>query len=132
MRYPLPARWRITPDLSEPFDGDSFWAWVDRGDDDRSLWHVRLRDVFAPDHGDAGYLETGTYLKDWLTGHLDGTEWPYLLETFRTPRSDADVKTLSRWVGIVTDAHGNSLNRDVASWISFMEYPHGIGWKGTP
>lgn len=129
MKYPLPAYWRIAPVLNEPYDGDSFWAEVDRGDDDSSLWHVRLKDVFAPESKDPSGVECASVLVAWLVDHADGSRWPFRLETFRTPRSDTDVKTFARWVGIVTDAEGRSLNSHLFATIEANGWSHGIGWK---
>ena len=125
MRYPTPARWRIRP--TETHDGDTIAAVVDRGDDDLSVWWVRLKGVFAPELSQPGGPECRAFVMAWLADHGDGTDWPLMLETFRTPRSDVDVKTLSRQVGVVTAADGANLNTDVQAFITAQGYGGGIG-----
>ena len=125
MKYPTPARWRIKP--LELHDGDTLRALVDRGLDDQSTVAIRLKDVYAPELYQAGGRETRDYVLGWLTDHGDGTDWPLALETFRTPRSDVDVTTLSRHVGVVTDAAGASLNADVQAFVRSNGYSGGVG-----
>lgn len=125
MRYPTPARWRIRPLYAH--DGDTIFAQVDRGDDDQSVWAIRLKDVFAPELSQPGGVECQRFVQDWLARNGDGDDWPFALETFRTPRSDVDIKTLSRQVGVVTSAHGTSLNSDVQAFINANGYGGGIG-----
>lgn len=125
MRYPTPALWRVRP-LSV-HDGDTILAQVDRGDDDQSVWAVRLKDVFAPELSQAGGQECRSFVAQWLAAQTDGTDWPFVLETFRTPRSDVTVTSLSRLVGVVTSASGAVLNHDVQAFITTSGYSGGIG-----
>lgn len=125
MRYPTPALWRAS--VVDTHDGDTVRLLVDRGADDESQWWVRLKGVFAPELTQTGGPETRAFVVQWLQDNGDGTPWPYLLETFRTPRSDVDVTTLSRLVGVVTAANGKSLNADVQAFVTAQGYPGGVG-----
>lgn len=125
MRYPTPALWRVQ--LVEVHDGDTARYRVDRGDDDQSLWWVRLKDVHAPELSQPGGSESRAFAVQWHQDNGDGSEWPFMLETFRTPRSDVDVKTLSRLVGRVTSADGYCLNDDVQAFVTERGFPGGAG-----
>ena len=127
MRYPTPARWRVQP--LEAHDGDTIAVLVDRGgpSEDRSLWRIRLKDVYAPELSQPGGPETRRFVIDWVGSHGDGTDWPFLLETFRTPRSDVDVRTLSRYVGVLSSASGESLNVAVQAFVTARGYDGGVG-----
>lgn len=126
MRYPTPARWRIQ--IREVHDGDTCSeVFVDRGDDDRSLWSIRLKGVFSPELWQVGGPECRDAAIAWVQQHGDGTEWPFLLETFRTPRSDVDVKTLSRQVGRITAADGSCLNDAINAYVAANGYGGGTG-----
>ena len=125
MRYPTPALWRVK--VLEAHDGDTVTALVDRGHDDQSTWAIRLKDVYAPELSQAGGVETRDFVLGWLADNGDGTDWPYRLETFRTPRSDVDVTTLSRYVGVVTSSSGASLNADVQAFVTGHGYGGGVG-----
>jgi endonuclease YncB( thermonuclease family) len=125
VRYPTPARWRIRPLYAH--DGDTLFVECDRGDDDRSVWAVRLKDVWAPELAQPGGVECRDFVTEWLFRNSDGSEWPFQLETFRTPRSDVDLKTLSRMVGVVTAAFGANLNTAVQALITERGYGGGVG-----
>jgi hypothetical protein len=125
VRYPTPALWRVK--VLEVHDGDTVHLLVDRGDEDDSRWWTRLKDVFAPELAQTGGPECRGFVTAWVAQHGDGTDWPFLLETFRTPRSDVDLLTLSRHVGRITAADGACLNDDVAAFIKANGYPGGIG-----
>lgn len=125
MRYPTPALWRIN--VVDVHDGDTVTARVDRGTDDTSLWHIRLKDVFAPELTDVGGPQCRDYVLGWVHDRGDGSDWPLMLQTFRTPRSDVEVTTFSRYVGVITAADGTSLNADVQGFIHASGYGGGIG-----
>ena len=125
MRYPTPARWRVR--LLGVHDGDTILVQVDRGDDDQSVWSIRLKDVFAPELSQTGGPECRAFVAKWLDAEADGTDWPFILETFRTTRSDVTVSTLGRLVGVVTAASGACLNADVQAFITTSGFPGGIG-----
>lgn len=125
MRYPVPAYWRIK--VIDVHDGDSLWTQTDRGDRDQSAWLIRLKGVFAPELGQPGGPECRAFVVAWLADHHDGTDWPFLLETFRTPRSDVDVRTLSRRVGVLTSEQGVSLNPAVQTFVTANGYSGGVG-----
>jgi hypothetical protein len=108
-------------------DGDTVTAFVDRGKEDYSIWDIRLKDVFAPELKQLGGPETGEFVRWWVMNHTDGTDWPFSLETFRTPRSDVDVETLGRYVGIIRSASGASLNEDVEDYVKRNGYSGGTG-----
>lgn len=99
----------------------------DKGDDDFGLRSIRLKDVFAPEMGQPGSFECKRFAEEWLAAHGDGTDWPFYLETFRTARSDVDIKTFSRYVGVITSAEGLSLNADLIKYIAANGFPRGIG-----
>lgn len=127
MRYPLPALWRVRP--LNVHDGDTIKVYVDCGgpNEKRETWDIRFKAVFAPELSQPGGVECRDFVQAWIDNNGDGTEWPFLLETFRTPRSDADVMTFSRYVGIVTSASGRSLNADVQAFVIASGYGGGIG-----
>lgn len=127
MRYPLPAKWRIRPEVGGSFrsDGDTFWATVDRGKDDTSKWSIRLKGVRAPEFGELGYAETRAFILGWLAENVDGSDWPYELETFQTPVSDKILMTITRFVGVVRAANGRILNDDVQAFVNANGYPGG-------
>lgn len=125
MKYPVPARWRCA--IIDVHDGDTIRVEIDRGMDDESIRWIRLRDVFAPELSQLGGVECRTFVETWIRAHTDNTVWPFMLETFRTPRSDIDVVTLSRFVGMITAADGSNLNTDVQAYIKVQGYGGGIG-----
>ena len=125
MRYPTPARWRAR--VVEVHDGDTVTVLLDRGMDDQSTRAIRLRDVHAPELTQPGGPETRRFVIDWVGSHGDGTDWPFLLETFRTPRSDVDVRTLSRYVGVLSSAARESLNVAVQAFVTARGYDGGVG-----
>lgn len=129
MRYPTPALWRISP--LETHDGDTVRVSVDRGIEESAVWSVRLKDVFAPELSQPGGPECRAFVSAWLIANGDGTAWPFLLETFRTPRSDAEVMTLSRYVGRLTSASGTCLNDAVQAFITAQGYAGGTGAPGV-
>lgn len=125
MRYPTPALWRVA--VIETHDGDTVRLGVDRGIEESATWNVRLKGVFAPELTQPGGPECRSVVMAWLTNHSDGSAWPFLLETFRTPRSDTEVMTLSRYVGRITAADGSCLNDVVQAFIAAQGYGGGIG-----
>jgi hypothetical protein len=131
MKYPVPALWRIRP--VSVHDGDTIHAIVDRGISETALWAIRLKDTFAPELSQPGGPECRAFAQAWVSVNGDGSDWPLLLETFRTPLSDTEVVTLSRYVGRVTAANGKCLNDDVEAFIKAQGYGGGIGSPGgTP
>jgi len=128
VKYPTPARWRIK--VLNIHDGDTTpRSLVDRGgvEEDQSHWSIRFKDVFAPELSQAGGPECRQFVVDWFAAHDDGSEWPFLLETFRTPKSDLPVTTLSRYVGVYTAADGACLNHDIAAFVTANGYGGGVG-----
>lgn len=127
MKYPTPSLWRASP--VDPHDGDTVVFLIDRGgpNRDRSLWSIRLVNTFAPELRQTGGPECQKFVADWLVKHSDGTEWPFLVETFQTPKSDALEGTLGRILGRVTAADGACLNVDSQAFVTANGYPGGIG-----
>lgn len=125
MRYPTPALWRMR--VTSVHDGDTLTAFVDRGHDEFAQWDVRLKDVYAPELSQTGGPQCRDFAAQWVAANGDGTDWPLLLETFRTPRSDTDVMTFTRYVGEVRSASGASLNDAMREFITANDYPGGIG-----
>lgn len=125
MRYPTPALWRVR--VTDVHDGDTVTAFVDRGHDEFATWDIRLKDVYAPELSQTGGPECREFVRQWVATHIDGSDWPLLLETFRTPRSDTDVMTFSRYVGELRSVLGTSLNADVQAFITANGYGGGIG-----
>lgn len=123
MRYPVPALWRCR--VVEVHDGDTIIVDVDRGIEETSRWHVRLKDVWAPELRDAGGQECRTFAMAWVVQHGDGSDWPLVLETFRTPRSDDELMTLGRYLGVLRDAGGSSLNLAMQGFV--LEHGYGPG-----
>lgn len=133
MRFPLygphgGAPYRIQ--VLETHDGDTeSRCRVDLGGDHESaeIWSIRLRDVWAPELDQRGGPECRAFVERWAVENSDGSDWPLMLETFRTPRSDKPTMTLSRFVGVIWAANGRVLNDDVAAFIAANGYPRGIG-----
>lgn len=122
----MPALWRIRP--LAVWDGDTLnEVLVDRGSDDFSTWSIRLQDVWAPERYQVGGRECRDFVLGWLTDHHDGSAWPFQLETFRTPVSDKDLTTFSRYVGVVTAADGSVLNEAVTAFVNAQGYGGGVG-----
>lgn len=123
MRYPTPALWRCR--LVRVLDGDTVDVLVDRGFEDQTTMTIRLQAVHAPERSQPGGLETRDFVLGWFTDHDDGSVWPWLLETFRTPRSDVEVETLGRYVGRISGPGGVVLNDDVQAFVLAAGYPPG-------
>lgn len=119
----MPALWRAQ--VLSVHDGDTLTLLIDRGLDDQTRMPIRLKDVRAPELGQLGGPETQVFTAAWASVHDDLSEWPFLLETFRTPRSDVDVRTFERWVGVVRDARGESLNDAVTAYVHESGYGAG-------
>lgn len=129
MRYPTPALQRIR--VLDVHDGDTTpRSLVDRGGpaEQTEIWSIRFKDVFAPELSQPGGPECRQFVIDWFAAHDDGSDWPFMLETFRTPKSDKIVTTLSRIVGVYTAPNGDVLNHDVEAFIkAHPEWGGGIG-----
>lgn len=125
MKYPTPALWRVQ--VISAHDGDTIRCLVDRGIDEMCHWDIRLKDVFAPELKQTGGMDCRDHLLGWLHDHDDDSDWPYQLETFRTPKSDIELMTFNRYVGVLTDPNGLSLNVEMQTYISAHQYPGGIG-----
>ena len=121
----MPALWRCR--VVDVHDGDTVTVIVDRGVDETAQWDVRLKDVWAPELRQDGGRECRDHALGWIRDHGDGTDWPLLLETFRTVRSDREVMTLGRYVGVVKDAGGSSLNVAITGFVVEHGYDGGIG-----
>ncbi|GAB3884643.1 hypothetical protein [Terrabacter terrigena] len=129
MRYPTPALWRIRPLFAH--DGDTVYAIVDRGGENKQqeTWRIRLKGVFAPEISppQEGAVECQRFVQEWLARHGDGSDWPLMLETFRTPKSDVDIYTLGRIIGVITAADAAVLNDEIQAFVTANGYPGGIG-----
>lgn len=128
MRFPTPALWRCL--VLTVHDGDTVTVMVDRGFDDTTTLRIRLVDVFAPELGQTGGRECRDYVLGWLADCSDRSPWPFLLETFRTPRSDVEVVTLGRYVGrvgVMGSASMRWLNDDVQAFVDRNGYAGGTG-----
>lgn len=127
MKFPTPHLERMQ--VRSVHDGDTLVAYVDRARDQYEILEVRLRGVYAPELSQPGGWECQAHAVAWLADHHDGSEWPFLLETFRTPKSDKDSTTLSRYVGEVRAADGTILNAAMQVYIVAQGYDGGIGSK---
>lgn len=127
MKYPTPALQRIKP--INVHDGDNVKVIVDRGgpNETREIWDIRLKDVFAPEIGQPGSQECKLFVQNWLATHVDGSDWPYILETFRTPKSDQLDMTFKRFVGVIIDKDMFTLNAAIQKFITDNGYGGGIG-----
>lgn len=119
MKYPTPALWRIK--VESVHDGDTLKGILDRGYEDESLKDIRLKDVWAPELNEPFGFLVRDYIFGWLSDHTDGSEWPFELETFRTPKSDVEIRSFNRYIGVVTAADGAVLNEDVTAFINSLE-----------
>lgn len=125
MRYPTPALWRCK--VTEVHDGDTVKVLIDRGMDDESVRWIRLLETFAPELRQTGGPESRGFTTAWVASHGDGSDWPFMLTTYRTPLSDTDVTTFSRYVGTITAAGGANLNTDVEAYVKAQGYSGGTG-----
>lgn len=109
------------------YDGDSIEVDVDRGFDDTSRLSIRLRDVWAPELSQPGGLDCRNFALGWVDDNGDGSLWPFRLETFRTPRSDVEVATFGRFVGVVQAASGATLNAAMTAYVTERGFGGGTG-----
>lgn len=129
MKYPQPALWRCA--LIDVHDGDTITVHVDKGgvNETSEIWHIRLKDIYAPELSQPGGPESRDNLRTLLQNANDGSLWPYMLQTFRTPLSDLDLMTFNRYVGTIWGADNVQINAVQETWIKSQGYSGGIGSK---
>lgn len=127
MRYPTPALQRVK--VLNVHDGDTVKVLVDRGgpNEQQEIWDIRLKDVFAPELSQPGGPECRDFVTNWLQSYSDGSSWPFMLETFRTPKSDQYDMTFNRIVGVIRNSNTISLNDSINQFIKGNGYGGGIG-----
>jgi hypothetical protein len=103
---------------------------LDQGFGDTKTIDLRLFNTFAPEHDQAGGPETRAFVDEWLNRNdPDGDEWPFVVAVNRVRADTHEVMTLGRYVGVLRDAQGGSLNDAVNAFVSAHGYGHGIGAK---
>ena len=126
MRYPAPALWRV--EVERVHDGDTIEVLMDRGFGDTSVKPIRLKDVYAPELGQMGGLYVKNFVEAWLFTHThEELEWAFSLLTYRTPRSDVEAMTFTRYLGRLACSQGHSLNDAVKVYVLENGYAGGTG-----
>lgn len=109
-------------------DGDTLTVEVDLGFTARVEIDVRLADVWAPELGERGGLETRQHLHD-LVASAAG-KWPLTITTERVRSDEREVRTFTRYVATVL-AHGASgvlnVNDVVSAFVAERGYGGGAG-----
>lgn len=121
--------WDKRASILDVHDGDSMTAMLDQGFGDTKTLKLRLLAVFAPElKKDRGGYETHAFAQQWLADRNNGSEWPFIVITARTSRSDVEQSTLGRYVGTVTTLDGTqNLNAAISEFVTVNGYPHGTG-----
>jgi endonuclease YncB( thermonuclease family) len=111
-------------------DGDTLKVQLDQGFGDTKTIDLRLYQAFAPEHDEPGGPETREFVEHWLDEQdPDGDDWPITVTTVRT-RTDHEVQTLGRYVGVVMSPDGKRrLNDEINKFVADKGYGRGIGSK---
>lgn len=100
-------------------DGDTVELLVDHGMRVHSTQRVRLLDVYAPERGQEGYLETRDEVDRFLSA-AGGASWPLLIVTHK------DRRTFERYLADVYRLpDGASLGEHVNAFVAERGYPTG-------
>ena len=117
---------RIPLDTEPVHDGDTIRLELDLGFNQRGVYPLRLRDVFAPELKQPGGEETREFVRVWLNRNAD-IGWPFMVETFRT-KGGRDLTTLERYVAIVWPQSADHLLSLNVATINFLL--HRPDWSG--
>jgi hypothetical protein len=112
--------------LGEPVhDGDSLFLCVDRGGNDRSVWPLRLKGVFAPELQHLG----GPIARDYLVSIIRAATgpWPFEVETFKTS-GNRDLMSFERFIATIT-INGDSVNDRMTAFLAL--HPEWGGGTGS-
>lgn len=124
IKYEYPARALLDKPKTRP-DGDTFWAYLDRGDRDYSERRIRLGHLNAePLHTVLGD-EAWAYVRNWLEEAARGAlKWPLMIEIVEYDKYNG------RMVGVVRRrCDGRVLNDDLIA--HGLAHPYeGRGDKG--
>lgn len=109
-------------------DGDTLRVMLDQGFGDTKTIDLRLLDTWAPEHDEQGGQETRAHAVEWLDQHNpDGDEWPYVVTLKRTRGDAHEVVTFGRFVGVLANAQGDSLNAAVNAFVTTKGFGRGTG-----
>ena len=120
--------WDRRAQILDVHDGDTLHAVLDQGFGDSKEITVRLLGVWAPELSQPGGPETRAFVKAWLDTHSAAPDGLVVVTTARTPRSDKEVVTLSRYVATVTSMDGTeNLNLAIMEFVRQRGYGGGTG-----
>jgi hypothetical protein len=126
------VRWlwaaRLPDNTDAVHDGDTVRLELDLGFNQRGIYALRLRDVFAPELKQPGGIASRSFVEGWLHRYDSGA-WPFIVETFRT-KTGRDLTTLERYVALVFSAASplDELNEAVQLFLrQHPEWGGGIG-----
>lgn len=121
--------WDRRASIVDVHDGDTVTAVLDQGFGDTKEIKVRLLGVYAPELRQNGGIETRAFVARWLDETaVAGADFPYIITTARTVRSDIEQSTLGRYVATVTNHDGTrSLNAEVMEFVAARRYAGGTG-----
>jgi hypothetical protein len=109
-------------------DGDTLRVVLDQGFGDTKTIDLRLFETWAPEHDQGGGPETRAFVLEWLDkNNPDGDEWPYVVTVNRTRGDAHEVVTFGRFVGILANAQGDSLNAAVNAFVTSKGFGRGTG-----
>lgn len=114
-------------------DGDTIYAIRDAGEGItiNNLDGLRLYNVYAPELSQTGGQETRQFVVDWLAREkaaVTTSGWYFIVTTVRMVRTDAEQRTLGRFVAVVTSMDGSrNLNVDTQAFITANGYGGGTG-----
>lgn len=110
-------------------DGDSLTLYIDDGRDRYSTEFARLKNVYAPELKEVGGDVVREFVIDWIEDArfiASRSDWPLVVTTVRT-RTDKDASTLGRYLYLVEDTLGNSLNDAIMQFVKESGYSGGVG-----
>lgn len=88
--------------VTRTYDGDSFWCLLDAGGNHRWEPELRLLDVWAPERGQPGAVETTAFVNTWLAGCDGRRKWPlYVVTTLTRTFEPGQRTTFARYLATV-------------------------------
>jgi hypothetical protein len=112
--------WEYRAALVRVVDGDTLILEIDQGFSGRQEEAIRLVNVRAPEHNQAGGMDTLHFVQEWME-RLPKTRWPLWVNTVpNTNLEPTERRTLSRYLGAVGELLplGRNLNTDVRAFLA--------------
>lgn len=132
MTAPTWDLWTRRAQLVRVTDGDTVVMEMDNGFGARQEEAIRLVNDWAPEKGQTGYLETGTFTGNWFRSIQAGTRrrWPFVTQTVQNTLIEPNqTRSFVRYLGFIFeyDNAGNCLNDQVAAFLlQHPEWGHGV------